>query len=714
MKLKFGLIKYSSNNNKLNSNDTDISNELEKEIYSGNTSLNKITTSDALIISKSLEISTPKTIVEEDSIYITGKLSRDPKVDAMNRERIKEMRRIGENLAISLHYVPFGLDNLKSLDNTLRQNILCLFVCLADELITSPKHTIHKELAEWAHKILQSISKILRISSMASETILTPIVQRIHALKNGTKVTSIVMDKNPIISILKDTFASMDKNVSDTFNETYNSMHPYNSDSVSDASIDHVVIRPDNLLEESPEDKEQIIERCIAALTLKGTNDISNKSLISNTITNLRNEDDVADINAVIDLKSHDKIDPPLAILVFIRNFITAYIMAGHNDARSQILIQNFARAFDINEYVVFSIQDYLVEDLASTLNVNISESVTKRRLRQAKIAAAAIGSGALIAFTAGFAAPALAAGVAAIGIGGGGLSAFLGSASGMALVASTFGVSGAGLTGWKCSKRFSTINTFEFKMLHNSTPRSLEIAICISGQINDESEITSPWENSFHGNFCDLYALRWEPELLKSVSGMVTKLVSEKFAMNAAKFWLSRTAASALSWPLMLIEFSSSLDNAWSVCRLRAKQAGMILAAAITDKSVIGNRPVSLVGYSMGARVIYYALMNLYEKRIFDRVKNIVLMGLPSTAGKTEWQMCRNVVSGRLINVFSSKDWILGFLYRFMEWKFSVAGLRPIEVDGIENWDASDIINTHNDWATNMPIIMSNIDFDL
>lgn len=105
---------------------------------------------------------------------------------------------------------------------------------------------------------------------MASETILTPIVQRIHALKNGTKVTSIVMDKNPIISILKDTFASMDKNVSDTFNETYNSMHPYNSDSVSDASIDHVVIRPDNLLEESPEDKEQIIERCIAALTLKG------------------------------------------------------------------------------------------------------------------------------------------------------------------------------------------------------------------------------------------------------------------------------------------------------------------------------------------------------------------------------------------------------------------------------------------------------------
>lgn len=42
------------------------------------------------------------------------------------------------------------------------------------------------------------------------------------------------------------------------------------------------------------------------------------------------------------------------------------------------------------------------------------------------------------------------------------------------------------------------------------------------------------------------------------------------------------------------------------------------------------------------------------------------------------------------------------------------MAGLRPIEVDGIENWDASDIINTHNDWATNMPIIMSNIDFDL
>ncbi len=56
------------------------------------------------------------------------------------------------------------------------------------------------------------------------------------------------------------------------------------------------------------------------------------------------------------------------------------------------------------------------------------------------------------------------------------------------------------------------------------------------------------------------------------------------------------------------------NLDNEWVVVKEKAKLCGVALAHAIADKQAMGQRPVVLVGHSMGARVIFYCLQELHN----------------------------------------------------------------------------------------------------
>jgi hypothetical protein len=67
-------------------------------------------------------------------------------------------------------------------------------------------------------------------------------------------------------------------------------------------------------------------------------------------------------------------------------------------------------------------------------------------------------------------------------------------------------------------------------------------------------------------------------------------------------------------------------------------------------------------------------------------------------------------VVAGRLINGYSEKDYVLALLYRFAalppplpfsssiaryeKWAVNVAGLKPIDVEGVENVNLSSLIS--------------------
>ena len=148
--------------------------------------------------------------------------------------------------------------------------------------------------------------------------------------------------------------------------------------------------------------------------------------------------------------------------------------------------------------------------------------------------------------------------------------------------------------------------------------------------------------------------------------------------------------------WPRDLMRISKLIDNPWSIAMVRADKAGAALADIIINRGH-GERSVSLIGYSLGARVIYTCLMILAERRVFGMIESVVMMGTPAPADSRVWCALRTVIAGRIINVFSKTDYILGFLYRTSSTRFGIAGLEEIQgANGVENLDVSHMVRGH------------------
>lgn len=162
-----------------------------------------------------------------------------------------------------------------------------------------------------------------------------------------------------------------------------------------------------------------------------------------------------------------------------------------------------------------------------------------------------------------------------------------------------------------------------------------------------------------------------------------------------------------------VLTKLGYLIDNPWSNALDRARQAGAVLADILINRSM-GVRPVSLVGFSLGARVIFYALVELAKVKAFGVVQEVYLFGATLTASKKVWRQVRGVVSGRFVNAFAMNDWVLGYLFRATSGGLNtVAGLRPIEfVPDLENVDITDILVGHMSYRTLMPTLLKHVGF--
>jgi len=140
----------------------------------------------------------------------------------------------------------------------------------------------------------------------------------------------------------------------------------------------------------------------------------------------------------------------------------------------------------------------------------------------------------------------------------------------------------------------------------------------------------------------------------------------------------------------------ATSIDNPFAVARNRSEKAGTVLADALINKAQ-GERPVTLIGYSLGARVIYSCLKSLAERKAFGLIESVIFIGAPVPSNSDNWRVMRSVVSGKIINVYSGNDYILAFLYRATSIQFGVAGLQEVNgVEGVENVDLSKEVSGH------------------
>jgi hypothetical protein len=271
------------------------------------------------------------------------------------------------------------------------------------------------------------------------------------------------------------------------------------------------------------------------------------------------------------------------------------------------------------------------------------------------------------------------------------------------------------------------------------------------------ETEYTPPkhiatvWDyTSTYGG--ELYTVRWESELLKTICDCVMDMAMD-VVTGATRQILKQTVLhallSAVIWPSYLLNAANMIDGDWTLAVERADQAGMELARSLLF-SRAGRRPVVLIGFSFGARVIYSCLKELarmqedweeYQElrqdegsnsgeenlrlaklhRKFDGmrepasvVEDAIIMGLPNHLSLSSWKGCRQVVAGRLVNCFSSKDLILSLMFQAKRSSLGsfnpsqgvgsilkpVCGTCPVPVAGIENIDISDLVSGHEDYC--------------
>lgn len=231
----------------------------------------------------------------------------------------------------------------------------------------------------------------------------------------------------------------------------------------------------------------------------------------------------------------------------------------------------------------------------------------------------------------------------------------------------------------------------------HEEQSRRLRITVGVNGWLTSEDDITKPWKGL--GDDTEVFALRYEMDRLLSLGRALDNLVSNYAWKSFKTEILRRTVLASISaalWPAYVISMATSVDNPFNLARNRSEKAGEVLADALINK-VQGERPVTLVGYSLGARAIYTCLRSLAERKAFGLIDTVVLIGAPTPSDTPRWQKLRSVVAGQIFNVYTENDYILGFLYRTHSLQLGVAGLQPIKhVRGIQNLDLSAEVSGH------------------
>jgi len=244
-----------------------------------------------------------------------------------------------------------------------------------------------------------------------------------------------------------------------------------------------------------------------------------------------------------------------------------------------------------------------------------------------------------------------------------------------------------------------------------------VHLVIFVSGWIRDEKDVTEVWADGAKVYFPSSghVALRWELSELKRLTSVFSDMLAQGAASQAASFFLragaatAGTAALVVAWPVWIVASMANLDNAWLVCIEKARLAGRVLAQALADRKNVGQRPVTLIGHSMGARLLFFCLLELYKMGEFNVVDDVVLLGAPVSTKQFKWRKVRAVASGRVVNGYLDCDWVLAFLYRYMEWGVTVAGLSPVHVPGVENVNLKGLgIAGHHDYPKHMSNILA------
>lgn len=423
--------------------------------------------------------------------------------------------------------------------------------------------------------------------------------------------------------------------------------------------------------------------------------------------------------------------------VLIIHSMLLLLLSLEHYTAYSRVLLLYLASSLNIPISMLAEDETKVAHGLLEAAKKMSADDEAQKRAeenktaRRWKVGLASVAGAALIGVTGGLAAPLVAAGVGGVmgglGLGATAAAGYLGTLAGSSvIVGGLFGAYGGRMTGQMVDAYAREVQDFAFLPVrgtkkewsdpHESSPadRRLRVVVGISGWLTEKEEVVLPWRVLGHN--AEIFALRYELESLINLGNALTTMITSAVWNKAKVEIIKRTIFASLTaalWPLGLLKIGKIVDNPFSVAKARSDKAGEMLADALINRAQ-GERPISLVGYSLGARVIYSCLMSLAERKAFGLVESAVLIGAPTPSTSSDWRVMRSVVAGRLINVYSENDYILAFLYRTSSIQYGVAGLQEVEgVKGVENIDVSKAVSGHLRYRYLVGSILKKIGFE-
>ncbi|KAN0026919.1 hypothetical protein ACTFIU_009595 [Dictyostelium citrinum] len=362
-----------------------------------------------------------------------------------------------------------------------------------------------------------------------------------------------------------------------------------------------------------------------------------------------------------------------------------------------------------------------LLPDGSLANNANNNSSNKDRAIKTAKIAGAAVTGAVLVGMTGGLAAPFI--GMMLNFVGAGSIVAGITGATGLSsatMLSVIFGAAGAKVSAGAMISATSGIKDYQIHKIKSQT--SLHAIIGVYGICNDLGGVSdyyqtkSVWDRvirSVTDDYGDIFIVEWEKEVMLKLKQLVSEYqgtIVQGVIRSAATNIISQSLASALV-PLSVLKAASVLDNPWSLLKDRSEKAGKVLAQQIID-GYFGNRPLTLVSTSMGSRMVFYALEELYNQsltnpKIYSLIESVVFIGSPITSDQKRWSKILRLVSGRMVNCYTPNDLLLKYVCRSInclsDGILPAAGVAPIHIPGsslvIENVDLSNLVKSHLDY---------------
>lgn len=296
--------------------------------------------------------------------------------------------------------------------------------------------------------------------------------------------------------------------------------------------------------------------------------------------------------------------------------------------------------------------------------------------------------------------------------------SASLAAVGGGTMAGGTFVVTavgaalGAKVGGVIAGSYFGEIEGFEIRKIKSGGRHAV---IVVNGFLSEKDHDTTDWEKSLSLHFSKdtWYHLDWEASRLRDLGGLVQSSLTKLRGSATLKAMAKRgtRAAGRKLGPATAMALAADIaDNPWHVTMYRAQQTGILLADAIARTS---GWTFTLVGHSLGARVIYFALEALSSRREKPIREVYLLGGAVDRNDKKGWRNALKPVRRRIYNCHSETDDVLGVLYR------AANGYRsdPIGFGGISlrhgkihNQDCTELAPGHMEWKLRFPKILDQL----